>query len=186
MIMNVAYDYRLVVLSVLLATVAAYAALELAGRLTAARGWPRVLWLAGGSTAMGMGICEAGAFLVKNIRAEDFVCRFGGEEFVVILPTAAIEGARVRAERLRSKMKELTVLYQGQSVGMITVSIGVGAFPLYGNSPTELLGAADAALYRAKREGRDRVVLAELPPAAAVSGTGVGGTFPMSAERQAH
>ena len=53
---RVAHDYRLVALSVLLATVAAYAALELAGRLTAARGWPRVLWLAGGSTAMGMGI----------------------------------------------------------------------------------------------------------------------------------
>src|ERR1700704_4071368 len=57
MIMNLAYDYRLVALPVLLATGAAYAALELTARLTAARGWPRVCWLAGGSTAMGMGIC---------------------------------------------------------------------------------------------------------------------------------
>lgn len=118
---------------------------------------------------------ETGACLLKNIRAEDFVCRFGGEEFVVILPTAAIEGSRARAERLRSKIKELTVLHQGKSLGMITVSVGVAAFPDYGGSPKELLAAADAALYRAKREGRDRVVVAESPStaetAAAITGT---------------
>jgi diguanylate cyclase (GGDEF)-like protein/PAS domain S-box-containing protein len=115
---------------------------------------------------------ETGACLVKNIRAEDFVCRFGGEEFVVILPTAAVEAARARAERLRSKIKELTVLHQGKSLGMITVSVGVAAFPVYGGSPKELLASADAALYRAKREGRDRVVIAEPPSAAAADQTG--------------
>jgi len=119
---------------------------------------------------------ETGAALVKNIRAEDFVCRFGGEEFVVILPTAAVEASRARAERLRSKIKELTVLHQGKSLGMITASIGVAAFPVYGGSPKELLAAADAALYRAKREGRDRVVIAEAPAATADALTGQGGT----------
>ena len=104
---------------------------------------------------------ETAACLVKNVRAEDFVCRFGGEEFVVILPTAEVESSRVRAERLRTKIKELTVLHQGKSLGMITVSIGVAAFPMNGGSPKELLAAADAALYRAKREGRDRAVTAE-------------------------
>jgi diguanylate cyclase (GGDEF)-like protein len=122
---------------------------------------------------------ETGAFLVKNIRAEDFVCRFGGEEFVVILPTAAIEASRARAERLRSKIKELTVLHQGKSLGMITVSIGVAAFPIDGGSPKELL-AADAALYRAKREGRDRVVIAGPPAAAAVSATSEAGRLQIS------
>ena len=56
---------------------------------------------------------ETASFLTKNIRAEDIVCRFGGEEFVVILPTATMEAATGRAERLRSKLRELTVLHHG-------------------------------------------------------------------------
>ena len=102
-----------------------------------------------------------GSFLARSVRAEDIVCRFGGEEFVVILPTADVEAARARAERIRSKMSELIVLHQGRSLGRITVSIGVSALPTHGTSPKELLEAADAALYRAKREGRDRVALAQ-------------------------
>jgi diguanylate cyclase (GGDEF)-like protein len=109
---------------------------------------------------------EAASFLTKSIRVEDIVCRFGGEEFVVILPTADLNASHARAERIRSKIRELAVLHQGQSLGMITVSIGVAALPEHGTSPTELLEAADAALYRAKREGRDRVVNADPPPAA--------------------
>src|SRR5437867_3128095 len=93
---------------------------------------------------------ETASFLAKSIRAEDIVCRFGGEEFVVILPTADLEASRARAERIRSKLRELTVLHQGQSLGRITISIGVSALPLHGTSPKELLEAADAALYRAK------------------------------------
>lgn len=109
---------------------------------------------------------EAASFLFRGIRAEDVVCRYGGEEFVVILPTAGLTTTQSRAERLRAKIRELTVLHQGKSVGMITVSIGVAEFPEHGLSPKELLAAADAALYRAKKEGRDRVVTAE--PLAAV------------------
>jgi diguanylate cyclase (GGDEF)-like protein len=101
---------------------------------------------------------ETASFLSKSIRAEDIVCRFGGEEFVVILPTAELNNAHARAERIRSKLRELTVLHQGQSLGIVTVSVGVAALPEHGTSPRELLDAADAALYRAKREGRDRVV----------------------------
>jgi diguanylate cyclase (GGDEF)-like protein/PAS domain S-box-containing protein len=103
---------------------------------------------------------ETGAFLFKNIRAEDFVCRFGGEEFVVILPTADLAATRGRAERVRSKMKELTIVHQGRSMGMITISVGVATFPEHGVSPKELMAAADAALYEAKRGGRDQVVVA--------------------------
>jgi diguanylate cyclase (GGDEF)-like protein/PAS domain S-box-containing protein len=104
---------------------------------------------------------ETASFVARSVRTEDTVCRFGGEEFVVILPTANREGAQIRAEHIRSKLRELTVLHQGQSLGMITVSIGVSAFPINGTSPGKLLAAVDAALYRAKREGRDRVVVAE-------------------------
>jgi diguanylate cyclase (GGDEF)-like protein len=106
---------------------------------------------------------EAAAFLIKSVRAEDIVCRFGGEEFVVILPMADLKATQARAERIRSKICELTVLHQGQSVGLVTVSIGVAALPEHGTSPRVLLETADAALYRAKREGRDCVVVAELP-----------------------
>jgi diguanylate cyclase (GGDEF)-like protein len=104
---------------------------------------------------------EAASFLTRCIRVEDIICRYGGEEFVVILPTADLNAAQTRAERIRSKMRELAVLHQGQSLGMITVSVGVAALPQHGTSPKALLEAADAALYRAKREGRDRVVIAE-------------------------
>jgi len=117
---------------------------------------------------------ESGTFLAKSIRAEDIVCRFGGEEFVIILPTANLGAACARAERIRSKLRELTVLHQGQSLGMVTVSVGVAALPEHGTSPKELLEAADAALYRAKREGRDRVAAAEarVTAAAKLSATG--------------
>ncbi|MCU1303289.1 MAG: diguanylate cyclase with sensor [Candidatus Sulfotelmatobacter sp.] len=103
---------------------------------------------------------ETAMFLSKGIRAEDFVCRFGGEEFVVILPTADMEASRARAERLRLKMRELTVMHLGKSLGMVTISVGVASFPQHGMSPKELMASADAALYEAKRGGRDQVAVA--------------------------
>jgi diguanylate cyclase (GGDEF)-like protein len=105
---------------------------------------------------------ETGQFLARGIRAEDFVCRFGGEEFVVILPTADMNSTQARGERLRSKMRELAVMYQGRSLGMITISVGVASFPQHGTSPKELMAAADAALYEAKRGGRDQVAVASV------------------------
>jgi diguanylate cyclase (GGDEF)-like protein/PAS domain S-box-containing protein len=106
---------------------------------------------------------ETGLSLTKGIRAEDFVCRFGGEEFVVILPTADLEASRARGERLRSKMRELTIMYQGKSLGIVTISVGVASFPQHGTSPKELMASADAALYQAKRDGRDQVAVASSP-----------------------
>ncbi|HZW81266.1 MAG TPA: diguanylate cyclase [Candidatus Deferrimicrobiaceae bacterium] len=103
---------------------------------------------------------ETAAFLLKNVRAEDFVCRYGGEEFVVILPTADVEGSRARGEKLRSKMRELSIMHQGKSLGMVTLSVGVAAFPAHGMSPKELMASADGALYEAKRGGRDQVAVA--------------------------
>lgn len=106
---------------------------------------------------------ETASYLVRSIRAEDIVCRFGGEEFVIILPTADLTASQARAERIRSKLSELTVIHQGSSLGKISLSIGVAAVPVHGTSPKELFEAADAALYRAKKEGRDRVVVAGTP-----------------------
>jgi diguanylate cyclase (GGDEF)-like protein len=119
---------------------------------------------------------EAAAFLVKNVRAEDFVFRYGGEEFVILLPTAELDGARGRAERLRTKIRELTIVYQGQTLRMVTFSMGVSEFPRHGTTSQELMAAADAALYEAKRGGRDRVVVAGDPePAKSEQRTGAAG-----------
>jgi diguanylate cyclase (GGDEF)-like protein/PAS domain S-box-containing protein len=104
---------------------------------------------------------ETASFLLKSVRAEDFVCRFGGEEFIIILPAADLRAAQARAERIRTKLRELRVLHQGKPLPMITVSVGVAVLPQHGTTPKGLIEAADAALYRAKRQGRDRVVTAE-------------------------
>jgi len=111
---------------------------------------------------------ESASFLLKSVRAEDVVCRFGGEEFVVVLPMASLEVTWARAERIRSRLRELSVTHRGQSLGAITVSIGVAELPQHGTTSKELLESADAALYRAKREGRDRVMVADTPVAAEV------------------
>ena len=93
-------------------------------------------------------------------RDGDIACRYGGEEFVLILPEASLELARRRAEELREEVKRLRVSHRGRVIGPITVSVGVAAFPDHGKNSAALLHAADAALYRAKAEGRDRVTIA--------------------------
>jgi len=104
---------------------------------------------------------ETASFLARSIRSEDFVCRYGGEEFVVVLPTADLKVSAARAESIRSKLRDLSVTHDGHSVGTVSASIGVAALPDHGATEKELLHAADAALYRAKKEGRDRVAVAE-------------------------
>ncbi len=103
---------------------------------------------------------EIGAFIQTRIRAEDIACRYGGEEFVIILPEASLEDTLKRAERIREGIKQLHVRYRDQALGAVTTSLGIAVFPKHGSSVETILKAADAALYRAKREGRDRVVIA--------------------------
>jgi diguanylate cyclase (GGDEF)-like protein len=103
---------------------------------------------------------EFGTFLRQRTRGQDVACRFGGEEFVIILTASSLDGASQRAELLREELKQLVVQHVGQVLGALSISIGVSAFPNHGSSAEELLNAADRALYRAKSEGRDKVVLA--------------------------
>lgn len=114
---------------------------------------------------------EAGLCLAKGIRAEDVVCRYGGEEFVIVMPTANAEAIRARAERLRQKMRGMTVVHEGKSMGMITISVGAAVFPQHGTTAQQLIAAADGALYEAKRNGRDQVVTANVNESAEKSGS---------------
>jgi diguanylate cyclase (GGDEF)-like protein len=104
---------------------------------------------------------KLGAFLKAHIRRTDIACRYGGEEFMLIFPESSLEDTRQRAEQLREEVKHLNVQHDGQSLSAITLSLGVAAFP--GQNPTveAILRAADLALYRAKNEGRDRVVIGQ-------------------------
>lgn len=107
-------------------------------------------------------VLQAVARVMQNIcREVDYPCRYGGEEFCLILPSTGLEGAKRMAERLRSGVEAMRV--NGLQV---TISLGVAIYPLVGSSPEALQKAADAALYQAKRAGRNRfhVAQTESPP----------------------
>lgn len=97
-------------------------------------------------------------FLQKNTRLSDIVCRYGGEEFVVVLPEAPLEATKERAEYLRNKVKHLKIEHEGiKSMSETTLSFGVSVFPDNGTTAEEVIKAADEALYDAKSKGRDCV-----------------------------
>jgi diguanylate cyclase (GGDEF)-like protein len=98
-----------------------------------------------------------GDCLKRTTRGQDIACRYGGEEFAVVLTDTTLAGSMQRAEILRQQVKQLSVEYAGQLLGTMTVSMGVALFPDHGTTMGEVLRASDQALYFAKREGRDRV-----------------------------
>jgi len=98
-----------------------------------------------------------GEFLRTHTRGHDIACRYGGDEFTLILPGASLDVTRRRAEQLREEFKRLRVKYPDPALGGVTLSMGVATFPDHGSSWEVVLQEADAALYRAKRDGRDRV-----------------------------
>ena len=98
--------------------------------------------------------------IATGIRAEDIACRYGGEEFLLIMPGASLPGVRERAENLRQAVKALQVKYQDRFLKSTTISLGVAIFPDQGLTAEEVIAAAEAALYRAKQSGRDRVEIA--------------------------
>ena len=102
-----------------------------------------------------------GEVLKKQVRGSDVACRYGGEEFTIILHEATPEFSAQRAEQLRQSVSDIKLLHQGKSYTGFTVSIGVASFPGHGATWEEVLRAADQALYAAKEQGRNRVIVAD-------------------------
>jgi diguanylate cyclase (GGDEF)-like protein len=98
-----------------------------------------------------------GQLLQRLSRQEDIACRYGGEEFTLILPESSVQAARERAEQIRLAVEALRVQHLGKDLPAVTVSIGLACFPEDGDDPESLVRHADQALYRAKSRGRNRV-----------------------------
>ncbi|NML63576.1 diguanylate cyclase [Massilia sp. RP-1-19] len=99
--------------------------------------------------------------IVGCVRASDVVCRYGGEELVVVLPDCTVEAAAVCAEKIRQSLAEISIHHLGQHISGITASFGISSCPSHGERNDEILKAADRALYIAKNNGRDQVLIAE-------------------------
>jgi len=101
---------------------------------------------------------ELGRVLRENVRKSDIACRFGGEEFVLILLDSSLESACHHLEKINTLVKEMQVHYGEQLLGSMTLSVGIIEASQHEMTADELLRAADSALYAAKRAGRDRIV----------------------------
>lgn len=113
-----------------------------------------------GHAAGDMVIAQVGRVFRQKIRRSDIACRYGGEEFVIILVEASPEDTYKRADELREEVKRMELIFQGRLLSSITISMGVATYPQNGATVDDLLRAADTALYKAKQNGRDQVVAA--------------------------
>ncbi len=106
-------------------------------------------------------VLQSLADLFRNFfRATDICCRYGGEEFAIILPESSSQDAAIRTDALRLEVKNLRLQYKGEVLGPLTLSAGVAAFPEHGSTCAGLLKIADQCLYESKTRGRDVVTVA--------------------------
>lgn len=104
---------------------------------------------------------EFGALLRTHTRKEDIACRYGGEEFLLLLPELASASAHSCAEKIRTALSHLSISINGNPIGQVTASFGVAAYPEHGDAIDVLIRLADQALYRAKKAGRNQVAVAQ-------------------------
>ena len=105
-------------------------------------------------------LAEFANFLKSSFRDYDFICRYGGEEFLLLLPDTNAVEALQKAERLRTGIKQLKLEYSGKALPAISISVGLAICPDNGIDSRSLIAAADKALYKAKTSGRDKIVSA--------------------------
>ena len=101
-----------------------------------------------------------GELFLRHFRGDDVICRYGGEEFAIILPESSAKDAAKRANLLRIEASKISMRHLGQILDTVTLSIGVAAFPEHGQTTEQILRMADQCLYQSKTEGRDRVTVA--------------------------
>ena len=101
--------------------------------------------------------------LKRHTRTEDVACRYGGEEFLIVLPSCSMDDAYAKAEAIREAIAQQQVFARGTALPRITASLGLASYPEDGDRMERLIGEADAALYRAKATGRNRIVASNAP-----------------------
>jgi len=105
-----------------------------------------------------------GRVLRERLRISDISCRYGGDEFVLVLPDSSIADTQERLEQIRTFLRGHQIHYGEQAFGMLTLSAGIAQTPEHGTTISELLQAADEAMYAAKQAGRDRIVIYQTAP----------------------
>jgi len=111
-----------------------------------------------GHDAGDLALRESGRLLRENLRKSDIACRYGGEEFALVLPDSSLPDASQRVEQIRVLIEKLEIRHGGQLMATMTLSAGVAAAPEHGSTMEELIRAADDALYAAKHAGRNCIV----------------------------
>ncbi|MEB3161528.1 MAG: diguanylate cyclase [Synechocystis sp.] len=102
--------------------------------------------------------------LQNHVRRMDLVCRYGGEEMLILLPECGLEHAGEVAETIRTALSAMQIAYEGADLGTVTASLGVACYPHHGGTGNETINTADQCLYQAKQNGRNQVVIASLTP----------------------
>jgi diguanylate cyclase (GGDEF)-like protein len=116
-------------------------------------------WGHGGGDAL---LRQLARVMERVFGEDDIVCRYGGEEFVIVVPHGGIEAVRLLAEKLRHEVKQMQVRHEGRPLGSVTLSAGIAVSPDHGTTIEALFSNADRALYAAKSSGRDRVEVPHL------------------------
>ncbi|WP_419903175.1 diguanylate cyclase [Kiloniella sp.] len=108
-------------------------------------------------------LSKLGSTIKKCCRDHDICCRYGGEEFTVILMESTIDNMNLVADRICAAVRSMEIIYTNQSISDLSISIGISVYPYHGSTPEQLLKEADKVLYQVKEEGRDGYKIKEIP-----------------------